>query len=191
MLNKINEVIKALDAGCYQAALALALTFPDIFGKAMYPEITGHGAVGKRYIKWFNDHPILQLTHKHDFEDFPAFTGEICYQLRCKMLHEGHVDIAPYINEINAFYLFISPENKGLYFTKYGASENKRIGYDIYTGDEVVSEHSTTKAIMLDLRLICESICEAAKDCYEKSENKMLFDDSNIRLLSISVRDHI
>jgi hypothetical protein len=38
MMQFIDDVNKALDAECYCSALALALTFPDICGKAEYPK---------------------------------------------------------------------------------------------------------------------------------------------------------
>lgn len=52
MLRLIDDVNKALDAECYYAALSLVLTFPDICGKAAYPQ----EKIEKRYIDWYDEH---------------------------------------------------------------------------------------------------------------------------------------
>lgn len=51
MLQLIDDVNKALDAECYYSALALALTFPDICGKAEYPQKNTN-----RYKDWYDEH---------------------------------------------------------------------------------------------------------------------------------------
>ena len=52
MLQLIDDVNKALDAECYYSALTLALTFPDICGKAEYPK---EKSTAKRYKDWYDD----------------------------------------------------------------------------------------------------------------------------------------
>ena len=50
MINKLVEDInKALDNEAYFSALSLALTLPDICGKAEFPETKS----GRRYIDWY------------------------------------------------------------------------------------------------------------------------------------------
>ena len=48
MEKRIQEARKCLDNGLYEAALALALTLPDICGQVEYPAIK---KVGERYTK--------------------------------------------------------------------------------------------------------------------------------------------
>ena len=48
----VDDVNKALDHNAYIAALTLALTIPDICGKAYYPELGNK----RRYIKWFDEY---------------------------------------------------------------------------------------------------------------------------------------
>jgi hypothetical protein len=53
MIEKIiKDIDVSLENGAYLGALALALTLPDICGKAKYPSLN----VGERYKKWYNEH---------------------------------------------------------------------------------------------------------------------------------------
>lgn len=52
MLQLIDDVNKALDAECYYSALTLALTSPDICGKAEFPKKNNTN----RYKNWYNEH---------------------------------------------------------------------------------------------------------------------------------------
>ena len=51
MIDRIlGEIKKSIDNECFIAALALALTLPDICGKAEYPD----DSIAGRYIRWYN-----------------------------------------------------------------------------------------------------------------------------------------
>lgn len=52
MEKRIQEARKCLDNGLYEAALALALTLPDICGQVEYSAIK---KVGERYTKWIDN----------------------------------------------------------------------------------------------------------------------------------------
>ena len=91
----IGEVKKCNECGCYLAALVVALTLPDICGKVLFPE----AKTGERYIKWFDkyigDNERLTLTELVGMDkELPYTTGEMCYKLRCAILHEGTKEIA-------------------------------------------------------------------------------------------------
>lgn len=77
----------------YQAALALALTIPDICGAYQYPQ----SQVGFRYKKWFDEYvpPYYMPKILGDPVDSKRkiMTGDICYCLRCAVLHSGNDDI--------------------------------------------------------------------------------------------------
>ena len=47
----IKEINLSLENECYLSALGMALTLPDICGKAEYPN---EKSTTKRYIEWFN-----------------------------------------------------------------------------------------------------------------------------------------
>ena len=51
ILRIIDEIEKALSHDLYFAALNLALTLPDICGKAEYPNLR----TGERYKKWYDE----------------------------------------------------------------------------------------------------------------------------------------
>lgn len=82
----------------YLSALALTLALPDICGKIAYPKITGEGAVGKRYTKWYNEH-IYECEPKYEIENLGRFDGWAVYKLRCNLLHDGSSDIEEYMKK--------------------------------------------------------------------------------------------
>ncbi len=102
MLQKLEAIKKAYLDGNYIAALALTLTLPDICGQVEFPELNGRGHVGERYKKWFDLH--LKQYYDEDgimHTDIAAldnkmkrvFNAEICYALRCAVLHSGNDDV--------------------------------------------------------------------------------------------------
>lgn len=91
MINElIKEINQSLDNGCVMAGLSLALTLPDICGKAIYPELKP----SDRYIKWFDEY-IGQYEHdeEHIRVGMPYLSGEIVYSLRNSILHQGNPNI--------------------------------------------------------------------------------------------------
>ena len=90
----LADLEKSLDNDCYFAALSLALALPDICGRAEYPELSSSSK--KRYIQWYDEHigkyekPPKQSEND---EDMPYLSGEVIYQLRCSLLHQGVPDI--------------------------------------------------------------------------------------------------
>lgn len=68
------------------AALALALTLPDIAGALAMP---GTGSK-KRYIAWWNEYltPVYSWSPGH-----PMLGGADAYALRCAVLHQGVDDV--------------------------------------------------------------------------------------------------
>ncbi len=90
MLQLINDVNKALDAECYYSALTLALTFPDICGKAEFPQ---EKCTGKRYKDWYDEY--IGKYEQCPCENcqnttMPYLSGEVVYSLRNSLLHQGH-----------------------------------------------------------------------------------------------------
>ena len=96
MIKRItDEISRCLSNDCHLAALALALTLPDICGKAEFP---GEGSSKKRYIDWYEDHigryqREMSKSEKEDLADLPYMSGELVYQLRCSFLHAGDTDV--------------------------------------------------------------------------------------------------
>jgi len=110
---KINNftcaVKKAIQHENWYAALAIALTLPDICGKLQNPSL---GST-KRYIGFFNDflkpkyvYKIGALQREHEF-----LNGNDMYALRCSFLHSGTVDISSErIQEALNKYAFLKPD---------------------------------------------------------------------------------
>lgn len=97
VLDICSSVEDAVRKKCYLAALALALTIPDIYGAVEYPELSGEKNTGKRYRKWFDAKVKEYKGLKHPLDDsdrkYPTLNGFLCYLLRCKVLHSGDADI--------------------------------------------------------------------------------------------------
>ena len=111
MLNTIlDEIQKSLDNECFIAALTMALTLPDICGKAEYPN---EKSTKKRYIDWYTEYMGQYEKPPAAFEDnLPYSNGEIVYSLRCFMLHQGTptIDVQGIKEEqckVNSFLLII------------------------------------------------------------------------------------
>ena len=97
MISRIEEIRKALDNNLPEAALALALTLPDICGQIEFPfEVK----VGKRYVNWLDGHIPKDafdvnydgaLTAFNNGVDpkFSRLTPTAIYKLRCRFLHSG------------------------------------------------------------------------------------------------------
>lgn len=170
MLRIIDDVYKALDSKAYMAALALALTIPDICGKVEY----GNGNVGNRYKKWFDEYiGKYEIPNWGDrnVRDMPHLTGEVIYSLRNAVLHQGN----PNINESN-----IHEEiNKLTHFVIEVESKKE---YDIYSDS---SEYSVIggdvrKSYHANLRNLCMKICETARGYYDENRERFDIFDYNI-----------
>lgn len=112
MLQLIDDVNKALGAKCYFSALTLALTFPDICGKAEYPQ---ENSTAKRYKDWYDEKigkyeqcPCEQCRNT----SMPYLSGDVVYSLRNSLLHQGTPNINVNIikdgnNKIDCFELVL------------------------------------------------------------------------------------
>ena len=86
-LARIDDITFCLEHERYIAALSLALTLPDICGKAEFPM---DGAT-RRYIKWFNQFITQYKKSTSPYsDDMPYLSGETVYNLRNAFLHSGN-----------------------------------------------------------------------------------------------------
>lgn len=116
MIDRIlSEIKQSVDNKCFVAALALALTLPDICGRIEYPNDT----VAGRYIKWYNTYIGKYERPSNAYEsDMPYTSGELIFNLRNSLLHQGIPDIdATKVREarckVNKFILYISNVEDG------------------------------------------------------------------------------
>lgn len=155
MLNRINSIWKALNDENPHAALALALTLPDICGQIEYPG----QKVGERYIAWFDKFvaPQYVVEDKEENKDpekesKKQFDGKICYQLRCSYLHSGNTDVHKCVDD---FKLACIKGNTAQFFNSFSTDG---------------------KTIKLDVKGLCYYICSAAKNYYESVTKEGIFD---------------
>lgn len=161
ILRLIEDVYNALKAECYFSALTLALTFPDICGKAEYPQ----EKVGKRYTDWFEEHiGKYEQCPCEQCQDMPMpyLSGEVVYSLRNSLLHQGTPNIDIYKinngnNKIDSFELVLESEKPFNIYCDSG----------IYNG--------SIRTYRVNVRRLCLILCCTAKAYYEDNREKFDF----------------
>lgn len=170
----IDRIIKEIDSSLknenFMAALSLALTLPDICGKAEYP----NEGNGRRYIQWFDEYigKYEIPPDVHDKENpsrivndtMPYMSGEIVYSLRNCFLHQGTPSIDKgKIREprcqITHFVLTIAGATNG------GSSCIERNCF-------IDGERRTLEINLVNL---CCKLCLVAKSYYEDNKEKFDF----------------
>lgn len=163
----IDDVNNALTANCYYAALALALTFPDICGKAEFPK----EGIAQRYIKWYDEYigkyEKCTCDQCHS-TTMPYLSGEVIYNLRNSFLHQGTPNlnvtkIKDDVNRISRFELIIESKN----------------AFDIYSDASGISERSI-KTYRVNVRRLCLILCQCAKYYYQDNSEKFDFFTCNV-----------
>lgn len=170
MIEKINEIERAIECGYYYSALALALSIPDICGQVYCPNLAGTKNSGKRYRKWFDDY-VARYYFK-DSVKYPngsdvAFNGFACYLLRCAYLHSGNYDLKAQDDSIKIKEFRIHYSKPDHTFGHY----------------EVVLTNTGDFILDIDAKYICGAICLAAKSFYDKTTDKSQFKDSLITMI--------
>lgn len=95
----IDAVCDALTHKNWYAALALALTLPDICGDLEKPK----RGVGERYVQWWNSFVLFRYKGLLSSED--------CYALRCSFLHQGLSDITKQTKrKVRTNFRFVHPD---------------------------------------------------------------------------------
>lgn len=172
----VADINKALENNAYVSALSLALTLPDICGKAKYP----NKKVGERYIEWYDEYVgryEQNPNRQFDKEKTPYLSGEVVYSLRNSMLHQGtpNIDnskINDSTNKIDKFTLIIEKKNE---FDIYADSSSVCTSYagNDYTG--------TTRTYEVNIRRLCLILTLCARGYYR--ENKEQFNFFNFTVM--------
>lgn len=167
MINTIiDDINRALKNDAYLSALALALTLPDICGKAAYPNEKTNGV---RYKKWYDENIGKYEKDTSDdsiSQNFPYLSGEVVYQLRNAILHQGtpNIDkekITEERNKIDHFIITIEKEKE----------------YDPYIDSALVSNASGEykRCYRVNVRRLCYLLTTCAKAFYEQNKNRFDF----------------
>ena len=157
---RIDETVQCLEDGRYISALALALTLPDICGKAEYPN---EKSIGKRYKQWYNQYMTLYRKSTSPYgADMPYLSGEIVYALRNSFLHAGTTDIdsSRFDDEL------CKVDEFNLRFTHDYIGDTSHIAYG---GDWQVVK----RGYEVNVNLLCTRLCRVARTYY--NANKHLF----------------
>lgn len=156
----IDDINRALENEAYFAALALALTLPDICGKAKYPNENNR----KRYISWYDEYVSKYEQCPCDIcqkNKMPYLSGEVVYQLRNSFLHQGtpNVDKNKIRNEFNKFDKFIL------------VIEEKN-EFDIYADASLVGME---RVYIVNVRRLCLILTLTAKRYYDSYKDEFDF----------------
>ena len=159
---QIEDVRSAIGADNLLSALALALTFPDVFGRALYPDmVTANGRrnAGAQYSRWFDEHVGTEYKMPEEpgsCELERYFTGRMCWKLRCAYLHEGKSDCNyPY-----------EPSN-----SQDGLDYEFEFELALHACDAVgdTTESATPdrvkRHVRIDVGKLCVRLCDAAEAC--------------------------
>lgn len=113
MIEILNDIKKAYNAGALRSAFALALTLPDICGQLEYP----NNDCGSRYALWIDN--FLENTIKSEVVDIVitnsmeakkevVIDGRTYYRLRCTYLHSGSTDLSKDKSDYPEFHFILS-----------------------------------------------------------------------------------
>ena len=175
LLRLVKEIEDSIAKECYLPALFVTLTLPDICGKAEFP---GEPSNKKRYIGWYDKY-LGRYEKKFasgadiGLADRPYLSGELVYQLRCSVLHEGNTDIVgsqikEEQNQISKFNLVIPKKNE---WNAYGTS----MSLDYAPNGEVMR-----REFEVDIPYLCKRISVVAKKYYEEHKEQFGFYSYNV-----------
>lgn len=171
MEKRIQEARNCIDNGLYEAALALALTLPDICGQVEYPALK---KVGERYTKWIDDFVDSKGLYDPLFDavgGFEHLESQDIYKLRCAFLHSGDQDISS--DTIDCFNL-VRPGGLGAVEGKASFGYKYRI--------ENQTDGSVKNIAKIDIKYLTEMICDAAEEYY-KTKSPSNFEEHTFELV--------
>lgn len=167
MVNRlIDEVNKALEHELYMAALCTVLTIPDMCAKAEYPQLSNK----RRYIKWYEE-LIGKYERDSEAPNMPYLSGEVVYQLRCSVLHQGTPNIDKnHIREdcckIDKFIIRVERTKE---FGGYADSAS------------YMNTESPNREYTVNVQRLCMMITRVAKKYYENNKEKFDFINFSIQ----------
>ncbi len=168
LLDRINEIEKAMECGFWQSALAMALTIPDICGQIEFTNMVRWDKkhekyfrlVGEQYKAWYSKYVEHYYADNTGYNEDctakrPYFTAEMCYQLRNAFLHSGVDNVDA--NSEHQIYSF-----------------NLRIN----SCDSISkNESGNITGVTVDIDGLCKKICISGKRFYDNWENQEDFID--------------
>lgn len=159
----IDDIEKSIQNECFMAALALALTVPDICGKAEYPNAK---TTFERYTTWYEEFigQYEKPIHPHA-GDMPYLSGELVYNLRNAFLHQGNPNIdKKRVKEerckVDRFILTISKPHDGGFASMSIYGKNSPI---------------IVRVLEVNIVNLCSKLVAVAKSYYDANKEKFDF----------------
>lgn len=153
----LEQIEKCVEQGFYYVAIMACLTIPDIAGAI---DSDTWEATKSQYKDWFDEY----AAQKYQSFGEHHLTGEICYFLRCSMLHQGTVQHKE-VKKKYADILFCQ-------FPQVQSSVNPLF----MTEDEV---------LLIEPKTFCTNMVYAAYDWLEKVHHNELFQKNTQRFISL------
>lgn len=178
MLTLINEIKEALRNNCLITALNSAIILPDICAQVEFPK---ERSSEKRYVDWCNKYLncsgfvpeyIVDLnTPREKWQKTRIINGNICYKLRCALLHAHNLNLSQKQNDnLPIFKLIKTTQNDtGQYSNIFWHDKNQE-----------------SREIWVDIRMLAMVLCNTALDYYNITNNAEKFRIHNIEIIDFS-----
>lgn len=181
----IDSVHDALENECWIPALATALTLPDIMGQVEFPGLIdrrGKRLTGEQYKRWFTEHVLHHFADENGWDKEgnpinPYFSADMCYKLRCSILHQGANDIE---------YEFNFAKEKGTdYRYEFQLRVNACNSYGVMWVEPCgANKVLKTVRVCIDIKTLCNAICEEALSFLKSSSDD--FNNVGIEVIDVS-----
>lgn len=181
----IESVRDAVGKECWIPALATALTLPDIMGQVEFPEMvfkSGKRKVGDQYMAWFAKHIERHFTDTQGWDEDdnsinPYFTTDMCWQLRCTVLHQGNDGIKHEFNFEN------EEDSEYRYTFELRANACNSFGATWPSPRPGEKRHKTVH-VCVDVGTLCSVLCDEAERFLASSDDD--FSDAGIHIVDVS-----
>ena len=162
IIKLVQDIRKSLEKDLYFAALISAIILPDICGKVEFPE---EKSSRKRYILWYDKEIGKYEKNPNDKVNMPYLSGEVIYNLRCSLLHEGN----PNVNNDK-----LNSDDK---IDHFSLVIEKSKPFDIYSDSSAIMDFkkSNIRKYEMNVRSICIKLCNTAESYYKENKDKFHF----------------
>ena len=160
---KIQHIKDALQAGAYQAALALALTLPDICAKV---ENKMSETTRTHYIAWVDNNVDFSKLSAGASTREAEMNGTLIYSLRCAFLHCGNDEIKN------------QSAGQSLPHTQFEVVAPGSLGNGIYYSYHLSGSTKCNRTVkaQVDAEAICKLLYESAEKYYNAHVPQLDFD---------------
>lgn len=166
-LSLIDEIESCLENELYLAALCLALTLPDICGRAEYSDKM---SIAGRYIGWYNKYMDQYHQGTSPYAaDMPYLSGEVVYNLRNSLLHSGN----PNINSKKVKQEECQIDRFELCFEKSFSGDTSCVAYGAEM--KIVKREYSVNAYLL-----CYRLCRVTREYFQNNKEKFDFFDYHL-----------